>query len=92
MNDNLILVHAYLESGCSQEEGEVSVSWKPINFMIYSPLFQGMATDAADEWLDTFKMEPETHYEAVFKHVVERDGAGAVHSEYFVPVKLEDAA
>jgi hypothetical protein len=91
MSDNLILVHAYLESGCSQEEGEVIVSWKPINFMIYSPLFQSMATDAADEWLGTFTMKPETPYEAIFKHVVESDGAGAVHSEYFARVGLEEA-
>ena len=89
MSDNLILVCAYLEDGCSQEDGEVLVSWKPINFMIYSPMFQGMATDAVDEWLRTFKMMPETPYEAVFMHVVESDGAGAVHSEYFVPVKME---
>lgn len=89
MSDNLILVYAYLESGCSQEDGEVSVSWKPINFMIYSPLFQDMATDAAAEWLGTFKMAPETQYEAIFKHVVESDGAGAVHGEYFAPVNLE---
>lgn len=87
--ENLILVHAHLEDGCSQADGEVMVSWKPINFMIYSPLFQGMATDAADEWLSTFTMEPETHYEAVFKHVVESDGAGAIHSEYFARVEME---
>lgn len=81
---NLILVHAYLEDGCSQADGEVRISWKPVNFMIYSDLFQGMATDAAEEWIGSFKMKPETTYEAHFEHVVEHDGAGAVTSEYFM--------
>lgn len=85
---NLILVHAFLEDGCSQAEGEIMVSWKPINFMIYSPLFQDMATEAADEWLSTFEMKVEEHYEAIFRHVVESDGAGAVHSEYFERVEV----
>lgn len=87
MTDNIILVHAYLESGCSQADGEVRISWKPINFMIYSSLFQGMAEQAAEEWLSTFQMEPETHYEAIFVHVVENDG-GAILGEYFAPVDI----
>lgn len=63
------------------------ISWKPINFMIYSDLFQNMATESAEEWVGTIKMEHETLYEAIFKHVVEHDGAGAVHSEYFALVE-----
>lgn len=90
MSANLILVYAYLESGCSQQEGEVLVSWKPINFMIYSPLFQSMAEEAAAEWLGSFTMEPEKKYEAIFMHKIESDGAGAILGEYFSRVALEE--
>lgn len=83
MEDNLVLIHFFLESGCSQSAGEVSISWKPINFMIYSPLFVEMIYEAAESWIDETTMEPDTRYERTFKHVVERDGAGAVHTEYF---------
>ena len=89
MTDNLILVCAYIDSGCEQADGDIQISWKPINFMIYSPLFQDMATEAADEWLSTFTMRHEEPYEAIFKHVVDHDGAGAVMGEYFERVEVK---
>jgi len=42
MPKNKILVDLWLEDGCSKEDGEVAVSWHPINFSIYSTLFPDM--------------------------------------------------
>ena len=86
--DNLILVHLWLEEGCSQEEKEVSMSWKPINFMIYSSLFQDMVTEAVDGYLLGISMEVEELTEVIFRHVVDMDAGGAVLEEYLEPVKI----
>jgi hypothetical protein len=86
--DNLVLFNFYLEADCSQDDGEVSVSWKPVNFMIYSKLFIDMIYEAADEFLSDVTLRPEEPLEVLMRHVVDRDGAGAVLDEYFEPVKI----
>lgn len=87
---NLALVHAYLERGCSQAGDEVSIQWKPINFMIYSEMFPDMIMEAVREWLATFDMKPETDYEIIFGHVIDRDAGGAVLGEWFSPMSLKE--
>jgi hypothetical protein len=88
---NKILVTFFLEDGCSQEEGEVSVSWVPINFSIYSPLFHEMVDIAVGEWLSDNKLD-DLVYEVIFSHVVEFDGGGAVVGEYFEPIHTDISA
>lgn len=83
MPANKMLVDLWLEAGCSQEEGEVSISWRPINFSIYSDLFQDMIRGAVDEWLAENKLPTEQRYELIFRHVVDHDGGGAVLDEHF---------
>lgn len=82
---NMVLVHFWRESGCALDE--VSVSWKPINFMIYSDLFPDLIMEAADGWIREQQPVEERHYEVVFDHVIEHDGHGTVTSEYFEPVR-----
>ena len=89
MIGNKVLVNFLLEDGCSQEEGEVNLSWTPINFRIYSHLFTELIEQACDEWVDGCVMSPDRCYEVIFIHRIERDGAGAVHSEYFEPIYEE---
>jgi hypothetical protein len=92
MTSNKMLVHFWLDNDCSQEQGEVSISWKPINFMIYSPLFVGMIDEAATDWLAENKLVPETLYEVIFEHIVEHDGGGALLGEWFFPMSLTNKA
>ena len=80
---NIAEVHFWLESGCSQDDGEVSMMWQPLNFMIYSPLFQDMIEEFSEEWLGDNRLEVETEYRVLVEHVVEYDGAGALMAEYF---------
>ena len=86
---NKIVVHFYLEDGCSQKDGEVSISWKPMNFMIYSELFPELIQIAIDAWLSDNELAVNTVHEVIFAHVVEHDGAGAVTCEYFEPIVHE---
>lgn len=86
---NKVLVCFYVENGCNQDKGEASAEWTPVNFPIYDELFLEMIRDAIDEWLDQNVIRKNTRYEVIFAHVIERDGAGAVTSEYFEPVSLE---
>lgn len=86
---NKILVNLYLEDGCTQEDGEVNISWLPINFAIYSDLFQELIQTSIDAWLGENEVENNFMYEVIFAHVVEHDGAGAVTSEYFEPIYHE---
>lgn len=86
---NKVLVRLHLEDGCSQSRGEVNSAWRPINFDIYSGLFAGMIEEAIEEWLSVNTMMANVQYEIIFSHFVERDAAGAVHSEYFLPLQIE---
>ena len=85
---NKILVTMFLEDDCKQEDDEVSISWVPINFAIYSDLFPEMIQNSIDSWLNHNKLERNTLYEVIFAHVIEHD-MGAVHSEYFDPIFTE---
>lgn len=87
---NLVLVHLWLEDGCSQDDGEVSIHWKPVNFMIYSDMFPSMIYEAVAEYLSEITLLHEDLKEVLFRHVVERDGAGAVLGEWFEPVTLKE--
>ena len=86
---NKIKVDFFLEDGCSQDEGEASTRWKPINFEIYSELFPELISLAIDEWLSENMIAKHVVYEVIFAHVVERDGGGAVLGEYFEPIYQE---
>lgn len=86
---NKVIVTFWLDSGCSQEDGEVSIAWQPVNFAIYDRLFVDLIYEAADEWLSENTLKSEVPYEVLFKHVMEHDGAGACHSEYFSPISEE---
>lgn len=86
---NKIKVDFHLEDGCKQEDGEANVEWQPINFSIYDPLFYELVGEAVDSWLDENTIVKHFRYEVIFAHVIERDGAGAVHSEYFEKVYQE---
>lgn len=92
MAKNKVLVLLDLEDGCSQEEDEVSIAWRPVNFMIYSDLFPSMIDEAIAEWLSENKLRHLTEYELILQHVIERDGNGAVHSEYFEVINIEITA
>lgn len=87
--DNIVLVQLHLEEGCSQDAGEVSIAWKPVNFMIYSELFPEMIYEAVAEYLDAIRLKPYDVIEVFFRHVVDRDGAGAVLGEWFAPTQME---
>ena len=73
----------------SNAKEEVDISWRPINFSIYSNLFAGMAEEAADQWISENDLPIEKQVEVFFEHIVEHDGAGAVMSEYFRPFHSE---
>lgn len=89
MARNKVLVSLWLEEGCSQDEGEVQRRWHPINFSIYSTLFQDMVNQAVDNWLAENTMRTEIEYELIFQHVHEHDGGGALTDEYFEPLHVE---
>lgn len=89
MASNKIIVEFFLEEGCKQELGEVNISWNPINFGIYNDLFIDLIKEAIDEWLSEHTLRTYLHYEVIFKHVVEHDGAGACAGEYFEPIYSE---
>lgn len=86
---NKIIVDIFLEDGCSQEKGEVSSSWQPINFRIYSDLFPELIQHAIDEWLSENSIVSGFIYELIFAHVVEHDGGGAVLGEHFEDIYKE---
>ncbi|WP_136678646.1 hypothetical protein [Neptunomonas sp. XY-337] len=83
---NKVLVTFFLEEGCKQKDGEVYSSWQPINFAVYSGLFQELIQEASDEWLSENTIDVNCSHEVIFAHCVEHDGAGAVTSEYFEPI------
>lgn len=89
---NKIKVEFYLDNGCSQENGEVSTCWQPINFSIYNSLFPDLINEAIDQWLSDNTVSQHVTYEVIFAHVIERDGAGAVVGEYFEPIYVEAQA
>lgn len=89
MIKNKVIVNFFLESGCSQEDDEVSTRWHPINFQIYDDQFVDLIREAISEWLDEHIIAHEVPHEVIFAHVIERDGVGAVTSEYFEPVLHE---
>lgn len=86
---NKILVNLWLDKGCSQEDGEYYLSWNPINFSIYSELFQDIVEESVSEYLSNIKLKEETRYELIMQHIVEHDGAGTVTSEYFEVLNME---
>ena len=83
MTKNKMLVNLWLDQGCSQKDGEVSISYAPINFLIHSPLFIDMINEAVAAWLSENEIPNEHDCELIFQHVIEHDGAGATHTEYF---------
>ncbi len=83
---NKVLVVFWLEEGCSQEEGEVQISWAPINFLIYDKLFVDMIYEAADEWLLKNKLQTEILHEVIFCHERDIDAGGACLGEWFYPL------
>lgn len=89
MSKNKIIVDMYLEDGCKQEDGEVNIAWKPINFMIYDDLFFDLINEAIQEWLSEHKLVIHQLNEVIFQHIVEHDGAGACMGEYFEAINHE---
>jgi len=83
---NKIKVCFFLEDGCSQEAGEASAHWEPINFQIYSNLFPELIHDAIAQWLANNTISQNCTHEVIFSHVVDRDCGGAVLGEYFEPI------
>jgi len=83
MANNKIMVDLILPDGHSQEDGEVDIRWKPINFWIYSELFPEMISEAVDQWLSENKLEVGVEHELIFQHIVEHDGGGALMDEHF---------
>lgn len=90
--DNLVLVHLWLEDGCSQAAGEVDIRWQPVNFMIYSKMFPDMVYEAIEEYLGQTTLRHECLKEVMLRHVVERDGGGAVLGEWFEPVTFKESS
>ena len=86
---NKIIVSIHLDDDCSQEDGEVSISWKPINFMIYSTLFPEIIELSVDDWLSDRTIKKGLLYEVIMQHRVEHDGAGAVMGEYFEAIYID---
>lgn len=86
---NKILVVFNLEEGCSQDAGEVSSCWQPINFMIYHPLFTDLIVEAIDNWLGENEVKHFEHHEVIFAHEIYRDAGGAVLGECFIPISRE---
>jgi hypothetical protein len=86
---NKIKVDFFIEDGCSQEDGEASAHWQPINFAIYHELFPDIIKETIDEWLADNKLEKNVLYEVIFAHTVEHDSGGAVVGEYFEPIYQE---
>ena len=86
---NKIIVSIYLDDDCSQEDGEVSISWQPINFMIYSTLFPEIVALSIDDWISDRTIKKGVLYEVIMQHRVEHDGAGAVTGEYFEEIHLD---
>ncbi|MCP5008301.1 MAG: hypothetical protein GY941_30860 [Planctomycetes bacterium] len=89
---NKIKVDFFVEDGCSQDEGEASSHWQPINFAIYSELFPELIQEAIDEWLHANTIAEHTAYEVIFAHVIEQDGGGAVLGEHFEPIYTESCS
>ena len=87
---NKILVSLYLESGCNQDEDETNIEWIPINFCIYSDLFPEIISESICQWLSENQLNKECFYELIMQHVIEHDGAGVVHSEYFEVINVEN--
>ena len=86
---NKIIVNFFVEDGCSQEKGEASSHWRPVNFDIYSELFPELIQLAIDEWLEDNTIRKNVVYEVIFAHVIEHDGGGADLGEYFEPIHQE---
>ena len=85
---NKFIVNFWVESGNNPKE-EVDVSWKPINFEIYSDLFPDMIKEAVNNWIEEHDLNIEQQVEVIFEHIREYDGAGALMDEYFTPIHSE---
>lgn len=62
---------------------DATISWHPINFSIYSDLFQEIVLMAVTEWIEDSDLQPEVQYELILEHSTHRDGGGAVYHESF---------
>jgi hypothetical protein len=86
---NKIIVNLWLEKGCKQEDMEYNIGWKPINFDIYSDLFQEIVEESVHQWVSENPIKEEIHYELIMEHIIENDGAGTVTAEYFNVINKE---
>jgi hypothetical protein len=82
---NKILVNVWLPQDHKQEDSEYDLRWKPINFEIYSDLFQEMVEEGVAEWVGERKLKHEVNYEIIMQHIIESDGV-SITSEYFVAI------
>ena len=80
---NKVIATVFLEDGCKQDDDEVSMHWRPINFDIYSELFPELITTSIYEWLSDRTLQINEVHELIMAHEVERDGGGAVTAEWF---------
>jgi hypothetical protein len=86
---NKILVNLFLEDGCKQDDSEVNISWKPINFEIHSRLFPEIIDTSIDGWLSDNELIHGFAYELIMTHIMESDGCGVVSAEYFEVTSVE---
>lgn len=84
---NKVLVNLWRPFGCTMDE--VDVSWRPVNFDIYSNLFPEMIEEAAQEWLSENEIQYDALVEIIFVHESEMDRGGALLNEYFTPIHIE---
>ena len=87
---NKIIVNIFLASGHSQKDGEVEISWHPINFSLYSDLFPVMVKDSVDDYLSNNKLEFDADYEIIMSHMMEFSQDGfSVTAEWFEPIYVD---
>lgn len=84
---NKVLVSLFLEEGYKQEDDEVTTSWRPLNFDIYSDLFPDLIQEAVDQWLMDNTLTVNVAHEVIFAHAVVHNGA--VADEHFEPIYHE---
>lgn len=88
---NKIRVCLYLGDDCSQEKGEVTISWEPINFMVYSDLFPEIIAISIDNWLGDNAIDNLCEYELIFEHIMVNDG-GVITEEYFKVIHVDQCS
>lgn len=86
---NKVIATIYLDDGCSQDDGEASISWRPVNFDIYNELFPDLIIEAVNEWLLSKRLIVNMSYELILAHEIDRDKGGAVLGESFVVIHDE---